>query len=188
MDCMTYVWLLCTSVFPRQTEISTIYTPPIRPRLMALYKCALIDWLIDWLISDSSLLGQTSLLDCKDNHYGNNLSHAVWNLCTTVTLLGPKSVARAMGATSLRRSTMPVSCPFHGCNALLRIVKRSYRISSTMPLPFFFSFFDADLSQPVTVTCVRTLFASRCLPWLSWLAVDFKRYKDRLIDNACCSY
>ena len=84
------------------------------------------DWLIDWLISDSSLLGQTSLLDCKDNHYGNNLSHAVWNLCTMVSLLGPKSVARAMGATSLRRSTMPVSCPFHGCNALLRIVKRSY--------------------------------------------------------------
>ena len=23
--------------------------PPIRPRLMALYKCALIDWLIDWV-------------------------------------------------------------------------------------------------------------------------------------------
>ena len=23
------------------------YAPPIRPRLMALYKCALIDWLID---------------------------------------------------------------------------------------------------------------------------------------------
>ena len=24
------------------------HAPPIRPRLMALYKCALIDWLIDW--------------------------------------------------------------------------------------------------------------------------------------------
>ena len=33
--------------------------PPIRPRLMALYKCALIDWLIDWLIE--SILARISV-------------------------------------------------------------------------------------------------------------------------------
>ena len=35
-------------IIRRNYYYETIYAPPIRPRLMALYKCALIDWLIDW--------------------------------------------------------------------------------------------------------------------------------------------
>jgi len=35
--------------------IAYIYAPPIRPRLMALYKCALIDWLI---INSGQIVGE----------------------------------------------------------------------------------------------------------------------------------
>jgi len=41
---------------------------------------------------------------------------------------GPKSVVQAMGAASLRRSTIANASqlPFQGCKALLRIIKRRY--------------------------------------------------------------
>ena len=49
-----YKWLV-SLVSPEIEEI-LLNAPPIRPRLMALYKCALIDWLIDWLIANWLLL------------------------------------------------------------------------------------------------------------------------------------
>ena len=40
------VWLTYTSHESKVLNTGLISAPPIRPRLMALYKCALIDWLI----------------------------------------------------------------------------------------------------------------------------------------------